>query len=488
MGRCPRGQRGAGMMDMWKKINKNVLYLFLVAGIVSVPLMTDYVMAGSSLASELSHIEVICREIGKVFPLRVGTWASMDYGYSAASFQSNLCYLLPALFRMAGMGLGNAYKWTLFLYNLGTAAIACACFAKCFGGRDVGMVAGLLYTWCPYRCSEMYLVGDLGEMAGWMFLPLIVLGLKCLYTEQAEGDSYQRLWVLLAWGYSLTLLSSTVLLFGAVCMTVLVFFCMGKQTLRRQTLAVIGKTAAAVALVNAWFLIPMLLRMRDASAVGILIPRDIRGRGMYLMQYLATFSWAGDGVNLTENGIYGAQAMGPGIVVSLLVLALLWLLFTRQRRQGGDFEFLRRMLWVSGILLFLSLNLFPWDIFQNRNMLFSILLALMGTPAKLGIMACVGLHFAACGTLACLADGRGQKERWILLVLAAAVSFGTTQFQMGNILSAGRFVRGEELQALGTLMLPVVEQESMVWRLSEGISAAASGGCIVMWIVRRRKT
>ena len=345
----------------------------------------------------------------------------------------------------------------------------------------------MLYTWCPYRLSEMYLVGDLGEIAGWIFFPILILGMKRLYTESVEGDSYKRLWVLLTWGYSLILLSSTVLLFGAVCMTVLLFLCMGKQTLRKRTLAVIGKTAAATVLINAWFLVPLILRMREPSAVGILIPRDIRGKGMYLMQYLAIFSWGGDSVDLTGNGMSNAQAMGPGIAVILLVVVLIWMIFARQCKQDREFDFTRKMLWVNGILMFFSLSLFPWDLLQNKNMLFSILLALMGTPAKLGILACVGLIFIAGQTAVWIGESRTQKERLILMLLVTSVSFGTTQFLLGNILSTRQFVRGDEIQALGTLMLPVITQESTLWRLSEIISAAALCGCIIMCIVRRHK-
>lgn len=227
--------------------------------------------------------------------------------------------------------------------------------------------------------------------------------------------------------------------------------------------------------------------MRDASAVGILIPQDIRGRGMYFVQYLSAFPWAGDGVGMTENGICNAQVMSPGAAVILLVVLLLWMLFTGHCRQGGDFGFTCRMLSVSGILVFFSLNFFPWDLFQDKNMLFSILLALMGSPAKLGILACVGLIYAGCQAFLWMGESRTQKERHILLLIVIAMSLGTAQFQLGNILSAGSFVRGDEIQALGSLMLPVVEQESVIWRLSEGISAVALAGCIAMWIVRRRK-
>lgn len=474
-------------MDMWKKIKKNIVYLLLIAGVASVPLMTDYVLEGSSLASTLSHIEVMRQGIGRVFPIRIGAWGSMDYGYGAASFQADVFYLLPATLRLLGMGLGNAYKLTLLLFHLGTAVISYACFEKCFGRQDAGLLAGMLYTWCPYRCSEMYLAGELGDMAAWMFLPVLMLGLKRLYTDDVGGHDYGRLWVLLTWGYSLVLLSSTVVFFAAAAMTIITLLFMGKKTLRRRTLLVLGRTAAASALVNAWFLFPMLLRMREVSAVGVLIPRDVRGMGMYLIQYLTAFSWGGDGVDLAENGLGNAQAMGPGIIVALILLVWLWALFTGQRRRNESGDFAVRMLWVSGAMMLLGSNLFPWDLFQDRNMLFSILLAFMGTPAKLGIAACLGLIYTACQAYAWMTEDRGEKERRIWLLLVTAVSFSTTQFLLNNILRTRSFVRGEEIEALGTVPLPLVTQESLFWRLSEAVSAAALCGCIVMWIVRRRK-
>ena len=173
---------------------------------------------------------------------------------------------------------------------------------------------------------------------------MLALGLKLLYTEDREGGAgsaleYGRLWVLLTWSFSLLAVSSTVFLFLAVAVTVLVLAAMGRETIKRRTLVVVGKTVGAVLAVNAWFLVPMLLRMRDVSVVGPMILQDVRSRGMYIAQYFTVFSWGGDGVLLGENGMYKARAMGPGIAVILILLFIFGFFLREGARKGGGVSF-----------------------------------------------------------------------------------------------------------------------------------------------------
>ncbi len=471
-------------------------YILLILAVASVPLMTDYVLEGSSLAASLSRIRVVSQGLGRVFPVRVGTLTDMDYGYSAVAFQADVFYLFPGMLHRLGMGLGEAYKLTLLLFNLLTAVVAYRCFERCTGRWEIGVVGSMLYTWCPYRCSEMYLTGDLGEVAAWAFLPLVVLGLKLLYTEDRERKEYGSLWVLLTWGFSLLAVSSTVFLFLAAVMTAVILLFMGRETLRRRTLAVLGKTVVATFAVNAWFLLPMLLRMRDVSAVEPMLLQDVRSRGMYLAQYFTVFFLGGDSVMLGENGICNAQAMGPGIAVILPLLFYLWILFAGRREKrwenvvygGAEGCFARRMLCVSIVFVVMSLNLFPWDILQGKNMLFSIALALLYSPAKLGIAAGVALIFTACILLGRFAETVDGKVYKLLLLAIGAISFGTSQFLLGRILTTRNFLRGEEIEALGEVAFPLVLQESAAWRICEAISVAALCGCAAIWVMRRRKS
>ena len=471
-------------MAVTGKIDKRIIgCIVLIVGVVSVPLMTDYVLQGSSLIATLSQISVISDGIGKVFPIRLGPLGSLENGYGAASFQANLFYLFPAALHLFGADLGNAYKWTLLLFNLATAITSYACFRGICGRKDAGMIGSMLYTWCPYRCSEMYLVGDLGELAAWTFLPLILLGLKCLYTEDGEPEN-KKACPLLVLGFSLTLVSSTVVAFAVAVMTAVILLAMGKRTVRKRRLLNLGKSIAAVVLINAWFLIPALLRLRDVSAVNSMLLPDVRSRGMYFTQYFNIFGWGKDGVALVQNGLKDAQTMGPGIAV--VILAALWLFCVFIGKMQENRQSLTRLLCVSLILMLLSSQIFPWDLLQNRNMFCSIVLAVLYTPAKIGIAANACLVLSSCLILAVFAERLTVRDYKWLLMTVTGISFAVTQFLLGNILVTRSFLRKDELQVLETLPFSLLRQESVIWRLSEVISMIALCGLVVAYVVRRR--
>lgn len=472
--------------------------LLLIAGVVSVPLMTDYVILGSNLSATLSRIKVISQGIGRNFPIRVVPLGSMDYGYGAASLQGNLFYLIPSFLYLLGMKIGGAYKWTVFLCNVATAIIAYSCFERCTKDRTIGLIGSLLYTWSPYRCSEMYLTGDLGEFAAWCFVPIVLLGLYRLYAENEDTGAHKNAWVTLVWGYSLTLLSSTVLFFGEAVLTVLILILLWRKTISRNIMRNLGKTVGMTVLVNAWFLIPLLARMTHAEAVGAMLVADVRNMGMYISQYFTVFPKGKSGVKLGENGLMEAQAMTPGIAVIVLVLLYLWGsatgVFGRVKRNQKEKEkevFTRAIMWSSVLLVLLSTYYCPWDLMQNRNMLFSVVLALMHTPAKLGIVADAVMVLLSCLMLEELkrTDVVCFREKTYqgLLLAVAAVSFAVTQFLLGNILTGREFVRQEGIETLSGIPFLLVTQESGIWRLSEVISILSLCSCVFLGIIRRQK-
>lgn len=463
------------------KKHKTFWLISLIAIAASVPLMTGYAPAGVNLQATLSRIEAVRQGLGSVFPIRVNPLAASDYGFSAASFEADVFYWVPALFRLAGLSLTAAWQLTLFAANLVTASVAYLCFRKCFHKPEIGLVGSLLYTWCPCRLNEMYVSADLGRVAAWCFLPLILSGLVSLFTVDAKQEEYGRLWTVLTLGFSLVLVSSTSLFFVAAGMTVLFLLFMGRQTIRKQTLLVLGRTAGATLLVNVWFLLPMLARLRHLPDAELLIPRDIRSGGMYLPQYLSIFLWGGDGTSLYENGMAGAQATSPGIAVTALALIYLWASFTgRYQMEEAQRRLGRGLLQTCLVLILFSCNSFPWDLLQNQNRLFSTVLSFMRTPSLWGVTACAGLIAAACLTLNRLGTNKA------VLAATAAASFGTAQFFLGNLLRTRAYMwPGGELPEL--LPFQILTRETLFWRLCEVVSALALCGCLAPGILRRRK-
>lgn len=472
------------MIDFWKKSKINIVLLLGIAGVVSVPLMTDYVLAGTNLQASLSRIEALKEGLGMTFPLRVGPMTNADYGYGAVSFQADVFLLVPALFRLAGLGVGFSYKLFLFLLNLTTAVVAKYCFAKMSGRKDIGMLGSMLYTWCPYRCSDMYINANLGETVAWTFVPIVILGLAELYRASWEEKENRCVWGTLTLGLSLLLLSSSAFFFVAVGVMVITLFCMGKKSLRRTTVCCVVKTAFATSLINAWFLIPMLLRMRDVEAVQSLICQNFRMSGMYFAQYLSIFPSAGECLHFEATGAVYAQEMGCGAAVVILVLIYLWCLFVKKFRDDlGE-----KVLCVTVIVVILSSNSFPWDLLQNKNMLCSIVLALLQSPAKWGVMACGGLIVIACRMLQKLSESGEVKRYKIVSLITVAVSAATTQYQTGRILLSRGCVRPDAGEEWGQIKLLVLMQESSAWRLCELVSIVTLCVFMIMWIVRRQRS
>lgn len=480
------------MKGIWQKYRKSIWGILLITGMLSVPLMTDYCFRSANLATVLGKIKTMSLGMGQVFPVRFGTLELQEYGYYGASFQPGVVYVFPALFHLMGMGVGAALKWSFFLLNLLTAFLAWICFQKITQSQAIGIVGSLMYTGCPYRCSEMYQMGNLEEIAGWAVLPVVLLGLWMLYQECGEKKSGGAYWTVLALGLCLVTVSSTVVLSVVMVFVILTLLLMGRNTLQRKVLAGLGKALGTSLAVGAWFLIPMLARMRDAQVVGPLIATDFRSYGTYLIQFLTVFPREGEQVRTLQNGMAHAQAIGPGIAAVFLAVFYLGKRFVGEDNLGGrplgkEVLPVGRMLGVSVVLLFLSSHLFPWDMLQDRNMLFSCVLALLCTPAKLAVVADAGLILVACLVLKDLQGNRKGEGKMGLLPAMLLLSFGTIQFQLGNILITQDFVRQEEIVLLSQTAIPLVEQESILWRCSEGISVVAVCICAVLWMIRRRK-
>ena len=146
----------------------------------------------------------------------------------------------------------------------------------------------------------------------------------------------------------------------------------------------------------------------------------------------------------------------------------------RQREKAID-----RILIVAGILMVLSSNLVPWDMLQNKNMLLSIVLAMLQTPAKLAVPADV-LLISAMGLVL---SRSGRLRGWMVCL----GGFLTVQFQIGRLLTIRGFLRGEQLDELSQVGYHVIEAESLFWRAAEGLSAVTVIGFLVYWCFFRHR-
>ncbi len=468
----------------WNKTGVTFIFLSVIIVVASVPLMTDYILWGRELQVSLGRIEAIRENIGRVFPVVIRPWDSLDYGYGAASLQADVYLLIPVFFRFLGMGIGTAYKLTLFLINIAVGITAYLSFRRCYRREDVALVGSMLYTWCPFRLNAMYVNGDLGESFVWIFLVMTVSSLMEFYIRDEEKKVDGNIWRRLAWGLALMAPASTSVFFVTLGMCGLCLFFQGKKALTREIVLGVCKAAGLACLVNFWFLGPMCLEWRGTLAVICSDPDRMISESIYVLRYMSTFLWGGVSSSSFENGMLDAQALCPGIAVMILIFLFLWILYVgkyqgfRVRRTGS------RMLYVCLILMVLSSNVFPWDLFQS-NKLFFMLIALFQVPAKWGIPACGELIAVACFVLWIISQMENEVVCQRLLLAVTLVSLATTQFFLGNVLKRGSVIRLESGKYEG-IPFQIVAQQTVVWKICGIISAVTLCICLATRLMRRK--
>ena len=62
----------------WNKTGVTFIFLSVIIVVASVPLMTDYILWGRELQVSLGRIEAIRENIGRVFPVVIRPWDSLE--------------------------------------------------------------------------------------------------------------------------------------------------------------------------------------------------------------------------------------------------------------------------------------------------------------------------------------------------------------------------------------------------------------------------
>ena len=448
-----------------------ILFLTLFA---SIPLMRSGLPLGENTAVLIGRIQAVAEGIGRVFPIRLGCLEPVEYCYSASAFQADVLCLIPAMLKRLGISLQVSLKISILLIHLITASVALGCFGKIAKDRKTAILMSLVYACWPYRLCSVYAEGNLAEAAALAFLPMIPAGLSGWYFS-AEDEEQKRGTILLTAGMSLILICSPVTFAGAVILMMLVAaVCIGKvfkREMLKQELLFAGMTFG----LNAWYLVPMLLRMKNPHAVGPMIVKSFREYGTYFIGYLNIFQREGAETAFWQKGLQEMHAVGPGFAVILLLTVFLAARAALPPVHGRDGVSQERCLLICGALsALLSLNLFPWDLLQNRNMIGSVLLALLEKPVRFAVFADLCLMAAVCVMLSdCRKLMKEEVRVWIIRVLMV-LTLLSAGYQMDIYVQKLAGAGETDLRSLGDMWeFPLILQESFFWRITEGVSVIA---------------
>lgn len=381
--------------------------LLLMVLFLCIPLMVNYLFENGAqdLKFHLTRIEGIKEGLlDGAFPVKIQPFWLNGHGYAASVFYGDVFLYIPALLRVMGVSIQGAYKFYIFFINMLTVFISYYCFSK-MSSRKIGLLCSIVYSSNIYRLNDIYTRAAVGEYTAITFLPLVVYGLWKVYMLPEESEEHKRSWVTITLGCTGIFLShmiSTEMTALFILLTVIILW---KKTLRKKTLLVLAKTAAATVCLNIWFLIPFLDymvsgRYRINTFGTQLAEYELERKGNFVAQFFMTVYSALRGSTKNETGVAGATPLTIGLAGMVVVIG--WFLFCmgrnkneqdKEEKKEGNFAFFLCILslfmttyffpytWLAKILPILKMPMgslqFPWRFWVIAGAVTSYLLCVM---------------------------------------------------------------------------------------------------------------
>lgn len=418
----PRHGRGAG--DAAKDKPVAAIILTAVALFSFLPYLNGSLPWGDDLCYHLIRIEGIKDGIRDgQFPVFIYPEGLKGYGYLNCMYPYLFLYI-PAVIRLFGVSIAASYKTLVLLFAFLTSFLTYHSVKTMVPSKKAAIMAAVLYTCCPYRYTNVYARGAVGEALAMTFLPLLIAGLY----HVLAGD--RKKWWMLALGMT-GLLQTHVLSVtfgGMVCVIGGILFL--SRIWKEKRLVEIGKAALMTVLLNLWYLVPFLYYYGNGSL------------WMSAVDYSTYSEWS-----IRLSGIAGANIAGDyrslslGFpVLSCAGIAVFWLL-TRKRtgvpasaetlRENASAEdmarFLKMLVVMGFVCLFLLSGQFgAWEFMKLP--VFDRLFCTIQFPWRL--LGLSSVFFIIAGSIALFECGRlSHYARSTAVVLCAVCLLTTTRYE-----------------------------------------------------------
>ena len=423
--------------DLFAGQNRFVIAAVLFLVIFStMPLLSVYLPKGHDLNFHLYRIEAVkeALQAGQI-PVRMPFSWNNGYGYAVSIFYGELLLYIPALLRIIGFSVQNAYKIFVLGINLLTCLTAYYCFRKMLKDPRAALLGCAIYMLSPYRLSCLFLRASVGEYTAMAFLPLVFYGLYRIFSDETDWQKERMIWLPAAVGYSGIIQSHVISCVIAGIFTALICLVLIRKLIRPRRLAELVKVGAFTALLNCWYLVPFLEYMRlgytsqDPDTLG-----RFRANGTFLSQLLTVFP-AGTGSSVSAAEGLGqtpemSYALGGGI---LAVLAFYLYFRMKNTEQNSRVRKIGDLYLMFGIVtLFMTTIWFPWDFIQQMNGLTAMITQNIQFPWRFLGVASLFLAAAASCLYMLLKQGRGTMVVSGVPVLILVLSVLSGGYFMGD--------------------------------------------------------
>lgn len=314
-----------------------------VALLAMSPMFMTYLYNGDDLCYHLARMEGLKDGIldGQI-PVIIMPDGLKGNGYLNAMYPYLFLYI-GAFLRICRVSIALSYKMVVFAANFGSALCAYYAFRSISKSRRTVMLGVVLFTLMPYRFTNIFSRGDLGETLALTFWPLVIVGMYHILL----GDRTK--WRYLVIGFSGALQSHilSVVFVMAFCVVSALVYVVRIWKEKRYVEA--GKAAGLTILLNLWFLVPFLY--------------------YYFTEELATeiLRWSGyyeQSINLSNMtqtiSLYNKQYFSLGLpLLGCAGIAVIYLICEKKENKSSLDSYLAFLFVLGCILIYMTTGYFP---------------------------------------------------------------------------------------------------------------------------------
>jgi len=316
-------------------------------------LLRSDINSGHDISFHLMRIEGIAHELKLGhFPARLQSLWLDGYGYPVSIMYGDALLYLPALLRLTGLSLTNAYRFYMLFINVATIIVSYECFKRIFQSSKIGLVTTLAYATAQYRFLNLFVRAAAGECTAFIFFPIIALAIYNIYLLNVGQILNNAL--LLAFGMSGLIFTHILSVEMATLTLAVVSIILCKKTFTKNTILTLFLAVIFTVLLTAIFLIPFLdYFMNVPMNITQLKSQNIQEGGLSLKQLFMFFQYpyGHDSPTLKER-----MALSPGLPFLAGLAFAVYLIICGKKDMQLIF-----LLALSLLFIFTSSNMFPWN-------------------------------------------------------------------------------------------------------------------------------
>lgn len=323
-----------------------VLLLFICLSILTIyytHIVNKEIIIGDDISFHKNRIEGLYDAIsnGVWFP-RLNMLMMNSMGYASSIFYSDFFLYIPALFRLIGFSVSEAYIIFMIIINFLTFIISFFSFHSVNKKLVSSFLFSILFTTAPYRLLDLTTRAALGELLALTFLPLAFAGLYHII----YGNSSK--WWLLTLGMTF-IIYSHILSAVMFALLIAIFLILNIKLLIRKkdkVLALVYAVLTTVTLTLIYF-IPVLEQIISQEF-------KVGSTPIFYMSEKAI-----DFGNMVVNSL--SNKVTPNLGILLIIFLFIYGAYNNKLREKKT----KDIYFVAVLMLIMTTTLFPWKLFDS---------------------------------------------------------------------------------------------------------------------------